>query len=119
MKQTLVIGAVAKADRYSFKAVHSLVQHDEAVIAFGTRSGEIAGITIETVWNPNWEVDTVTLYINPLIQEAYYQPILALKPRRVIFNPGTENETFIAQLERAGIHAEVACTLVLLSIDQY
>lgn len=119
MKHTLVIGASENPDRYANKAVRSLLQHGKAVIAYGNEAGNINGVPVEAVWNPEWQVDTVTLYINPLVQEKYYQKIIDLKPRRVIFNPGTENEEFMEQLKANGIFPEVACTLVLLSINQF
>jgi predicted CoA-binding protein len=119
MKPTLVIGASTKPERYAFKAITALKNHLHPVVAFGQRGGVVAGVSIETEWNPTWEVDTVTLYINPVIQESYYERILALKPKRVIFNPGTENHPFENELRLAGIEAEESCTLVLLSIGQY
>jgi len=64
-------------------------------------------------------IDTVTLYLNPKNQKEYYQQIVDLNPRRVIFNPGTENPEFYEILENAGIEVEVACTLVLLATGQY
>jgi len=70
-------------------------------------------------WDSEWEIDTVTLYVNPTLQEQYYDKILALKPRRVIFNPGTENTYFYTQLTKNDIAFEEACTLVLLSIGEY
>lgn len=118
-KSTLVIGAHESPDRYGNKAVRSLLQHEKPVIAYGKLPGKIEDITIHTEWNPDWEVDTVTLYINPLVQEDYYQKIIDLHPRRVIFNPGTENEIFIEKLRENGVFPEVACTLVLLSTDQF
>lgn len=116
---TLVIGAVDHPERYAYKAVSKLKAHEIPVIAYGIRPGEIEGVQIQTEWNPNWKVDTITLYINPLVQENYYEQIAALHPRRVIFNPGTENDELIKILEQHGIFSEVACTLVLLSIGQY
>jgi hypothetical protein len=82
------------------------------------RAGTIADVTISTLW-PDGPLDTVTLYINPEKQKAFYVPILQLKPNRVIFNPGTENAAFQRMLTDAGIHVEVACTLVMLSIGNY
>lgn len=116
---TLVIGATTRASRYSNMAIRSLLKHNQKVIALGIEEGEVEGVLIETVWNPKWEVDTVTLYLNPKRQEDYYDRIIALKPRRVIFNPGTENEVFESKLLQHGIACEVACTLVLLSIGKY
>ena len=76
-------------------------------------------ITIETEKIPFKGVDTVTLYINPTVQREYYDYIISLHPRRVIFNPGTENPEFYTLLEENDIQYEVACTLVLLATNQY
>jgi len=119
MKPTLVIGAHTDPTRYAYKAIKRLRAHGDPVTAFGLRSGTVDDVEIETEWNENWKIDTVTLYINPQRQEGYTDKIIALKPKRVIFNPGTENPEFIRELQQAGIEAEVACTLVLLSLNQY
>jgi predicted CoA-binding protein len=117
--KTLVIGASPEPSRYAFQAVLMLKKYDYEVIAFGKQKGAIGETDILTDWDAQWEVDTVTLYINPTIQRSYYDKIIALNPRRVIFNPGTENNDFYAKLESRGILHEVACTLVLLSIGEY
>jgi len=119
MKTTLVIGASTNPARYSYIAVSRLRSYNHAVIAFGVKSGRVEDVEIETTWNPHWKVDTVTLYLNPANQVAYYDQIIALKPRRVIFNPGTENMEFSDLLNKAGIATEIACTLVLLSLGEY
>lgn len=119
MKKTLVIGATTKPDRYAYKAVKQLRAHGHEVIAFGLKEGKIDDIPIETTWNPAWSVDTVTLYINPQRLEAYHDQIIALRPKRVLFNPGTESPALEAELKKAGIPYEEACTLVLLSIGEY
>ncbi len=113
------MGATTRKDRYAYMAVQSLRRHNEPVIAFGIDTGEVGDVPIENEWNPNWDVDTITLYLNPKRQVEYYDRMLALKPHRVIFNPGTENPELIEKLRAAGIHAEIACTLVLLSIGEY
>ena len=119
MKPTLVIGASDNPSRYAYKAVESLVNHGHAVIAFGKKKGVIGDVDIRNDWNTTWKVDTVTLYINPKIQEDYYKMIIGLKPKRVIFNPGTENQYFYEMLQEKGIKVEVACTLVMLSIGDF
>lgn len=119
MKNTLVIGASNNPERYSFRAIMLLRAKNHPVIAYGLKTGTVAGVSIETRWNQDWEVDTVTLYLNPQRQEAFYEQIVALHPRRVIFNPGTENPVFEKLLNEAGIETEEACTLVLLSLGQY
>lgn len=119
MADTLVIGASLNPERYSYKAIEMLRHHERDIIAFGPKTGTVCGVSIENEWNIHWKVDTVTLYLNPQRQETYYDKIVALKPRRVIFNPGTENDLFTIQLQAAGIQTENACTLVLLSIGNY
>lgn len=118
-KSTLVIGASTNIERYSYKAILSLSYHKHSVIAFGLRKGEVNGIDIKTIWNKNWQIDTVTLYINANLQKGYYNKILQLNPKRVIFNPGTENYEFQEILKQKDIEFDNACTLVLLSIGQY
>lgn len=119
MGTTLVIGANTKPDRYAYKAIVSLRAHGEDVIAFGQHTGKVSDIDIETEWDPNWKIDTVTLYINPQRLEEFRERIIALKPRRVIFNPGTEHVDFIAEVKEHHILPEIACTLVMLSIGNY
>lgn len=116
---TLVFGASLKEDRYSNIAVKRLRGKGLKVVAFGLKEGRIADVQIDTQLKNYEKIDTVTLYLNPKRQKEYYNYVLSLHPRRVIFNPGTENEEFQELLVRNGIIAEVACTLVLLSIDQY
>jgi predicted CoA-binding protein len=118
-KTTLVLGASLKPDRYSYLAVEKLVSHNHNVFAFGLKSGIIAGIKIDTELVHYKDVHTVTLYVNPKAQKIYYDYVISLKPERVIFNPGTENSEFYDKLTKHGIFYEVACTLVLLSINQY
>ncbi|WP_309640444.1 CoA-binding protein [Flavobacterium sp.] len=118
-KKTLVLGATAKSDRYAFKAVEMLVDKGHSVLAIGQNAGEVAGIKIQTKAIPLKNIDTVTLYLNPLRQRDYYNYIIETKPKRVIFNPGTENPEFYQLLKSNAIEVEVACTLVLLSTNQY
>ena len=117
-KKTLVIGASENPERYSNKAIRALRKHQHEVLALAKRGGQVDDVTFLTEF-PDEEVHTVTLYVGPQRQPEYYSKILALKPQRVIFNPGTENADFARQLEENGIQAEEACTLVLLSIGNY
>lgn len=120
MKKTLVIGASENPERYAYKAAISLLSHGHEIVLFGIKPGEVKGVKFLTEFPTSInELDSVTLYINPTIQKDYYAKILALKPKRVIFNPGTENQEFEKELEKNGIIAEEACTLVLLSIGEY
>ncbi len=118
-KKTLVIGASLKSERYSNIAMNRLTSYNHEVVAFGLRKGEVAGVEIDTDLIPYKAIDTVTLYLNPKRQQGYYDYIVSLQPERVIFNPGTENPEFQNILKQEGIYFEEACTLVLLSTNQY
>jgi predicted CoA-binding protein len=118
-KNTLVIGASENPARYSYLAVQKLNAHQQPVIALGLRKGMIGNTVIETEKKVFEQVDTVTLYLNPLRQKEYYDYIVSLKPRRIIFNPGTENEELADLAEKNGIATMEACTLVLLGTGQY
>ncbi|MDI1254490.1 MAG: CoA-binding protein [Flavobacterium sp.] len=118
-KKTLVIGASTNPARYSFMAINSLVKWEHSVVAIGQKEGEVAGVKIQTKQIPFTNIDTVTLYLNLQHQKDYYNYIVGLQPKRVVFNPGTENPEFYQLLKLNGIEAEVACTLVLLQTKQY
>ena len=119
MKKTIVLGATPNPDRYAYKATKRLKTHGYEVIPMGIRKGEIEGIKIENE-TPQYEgVDTVTLYLNPDLQKPYYDYIFSLKPKRIIFNPGTENFELIRMAKERGIETEIGCTLVMLSIGNY
>ncbi len=118
-KKTLVFGASLKPNRYSNYAIQRLVLSKINVVAFGLSKGIVSGVEIDTDLVPYKNVNTVTLYLNPERQKAYYNYIVALKPERVIFNPGTENPDLYHVLKANNIDFEVACTLVLLSTNQY
>ncbi|WP_299439664.1 CoA-binding protein [uncultured Aquimarina sp.] len=118
-KKTLVLGASLKSNRYSNLAINRLVTYKQDVVAIGLREGVVSGITIETDSVNFEDIDTITLYLNPARQKQYYEYIVNLNPKRVIFNPGTENPEFYEILRQAAIEVEVACTLVLLSTNQY
>jgi len=118
-KKTLVIGASENPTRYAFKAIHRLLDHGHEVIAIGRKAGKVKEVEILTGLPEVEDLDTVTLYINPLIQADYESYILSLNPKRIIFNPGTENPAFIQRAKKEGIEAEIACTLVMLSVEAY
>ncbi|TAI46622.1 CoA-binding protein [Flagellimonas allohymeniacidonis] len=119
MGKTLVFGASPNPSRYSNIAIKRLVENTIETEAFGVRPGIVSGIQIKNKLDEFQNIDTVTLYINPKRQQGYYGQIVDLKPRRVIFNPGTENREFQNILEEEGIQVENACTLVLLATGQY
>ena len=116
---TLVMGASTNPSRYSYLAIERLVEKGELVKAFGLKKGVVNGVTIDNELVEYDQIDTVTLYLGPANQPQYYNYIINLKPRRVIFNPGTENPEFYGLLKASGIEVEVACTLVLLGTNQY
>jgi len=118
-KTTLVLGASANPLRYSFRAVEALQKHQFEVVAMGLKEGKIGAIPILLPFAKLPPIHTVTLYLNPQRQEAYLDFILQLHPQRVLFNPGTENSEMAKKLSENGIAWENACTLVLLSTNQY
>ena len=118
-KKTLLIGASLNPGRYSNFVIQKLTAHGHEVVAIGKKAGEIAGVNIDTEQLPFKDLDTVTLYLNPMNQKAYYDYIINLKPKRVIFNPGAENPELYKILRENNIPFESACTLVLLSTNQY
>lgn len=117
--KTLVIGASEDTSRYSNMAVKRLLGKGQDVVAIGKKTGNISGVDIMIEKAQTDDIDTVTLYINPMHQKPYYDYILSLNPRRIIFNPGTENEELETLAEERGIKAIEACTLVMLSTGQY
>jgi hypothetical protein len=117
--KTLVIGASEKTERYSNKAIHSLRKHQHEVMAIGARKGQVLDVPFGSEKIPFDAVDTVTLYVGPAHQPEYYDYILSLNPRRIIFNPGTENDELEDLAKAKGIQCMEACTLVLLSTHQF
>ncbi|MEO5980351.1 MAG: CoA-binding protein [Chryseolinea sp.] len=120
-KKTLVIGATDNPARYAYLAANMLAEYNHEVVPMGIKKGQVAGKDILNIREkPNVEnVDTITLYIGPRHQPEWYDYLVGLKPRRIIFNPGTENEEFEKLAEEKGIKVEEACTLVLLRSKQF
>jgi predicted CoA-binding protein len=116
---TLVVGASSNPERYAYKAIKQLNAHGYPVLAFGLKNDSVDGIEIQTNLHFSEPIDTITMYVGPDRQQAIIPELLKLNPRRIIFNPGTENPSFIQQAQQQGIITEIACTLVLLSTDQY
>ncbi len=115
----MIIGASEHSNRYSYVAANRLVAHGHPVVPIGLKPGRVAGMNIITDHPVFSDIHTVTLYINPMRQPPYYEYLLSLKPVRVIFNPGTENDELEEILSANGIQAIEACTLVMLSTGQY
>jgi uncharacterized protein len=118
-KKTLVIGASPKPERYSNKAIRMLREYNHEVVALAKRIGQVDGITIQTEFPKVNDIHTITMYLGAKHQPEYYTDILSMKPQRVIFNPGAENDEFKGKLETAGIDVIENCTLVMLRTGQF
>jgi predicted CoA-binding protein len=116
---TLVLGASTKPERYSYKAILQLRAKNYPVVALGVAAGKVADVDFVMDFEKLPPIHTVSVYLNPARQEAYYEKIIALQPQRVLFNPGTENPQFSEMLKSVGIQSENACNLVLLATNQY
>src|ERR1700712_3989048 len=113
-KKTLVIGASENPQRYSYLAVNKLRSKGNDVVAIGQKIGKLGDVEITKEKQAFTDVDTVTLYLNPTNQKQYYDYILSLNPKRIVFNPGTENMEFEKMAKAKGIDVLEACTLVML-----
>lgn len=118
-KPTLILGASANPERYSFIATQRLKNHGHPVFPVGIKAGSINGETILTGKPLLPSIDTITLYVGPRNQSEWTDYILAIKPKRLIFNPGTENPALLSVAQQAGIECVEACTLVMLSLNTY
>ena len=120
-KPTLVVGASNNPKRYSYKAIERLRKHNVPVWAYSIKKGEVSGVKFHNNWDDfsGKNIHTVTLYVGPQNQEKIIEPVLNLKPKRIIFNPGTENPVFIQKAKEAGIEVVVGCTLVMLSVGNF
>lgn len=118
-RKTLIIGASPNPERFSHRAIKSLVAHSFPVVAVGLRDGVVSGITIQKPFPDTDGIDTVSLYVGKIHQPFYYDFILKLAPRRVIFNPGTENKELESLLHAQGIETISDCTLVMLVNNDY
>lgn len=118
-KKTLILGASDNPARYSYLALNKLKAYGHDVVAIGKRKTQVNDTAIENSMIPVDDVHTITLYLNAANQVPYYDYILSLKPKRIIFNPGTENPALENLAEENGIEVQEACTLVMLSTNQY
>lgn len=120
-KKTVIVGATPNSARYAYLAAHMLKEYNHEIVPVGIRNGSVGGVPIADIRQRPAisDVDTVTLYIAPRHQPPLYDYIIGLKPKRIIFNPGTENEEFEKLAEENGIEATQACTLVLLRSNQF
>ena len=118
-KKTLVLGATPDSSRYAYLAANRLVSHGHDIVNVGIKTGVVAGVPIEKPEKLYDDIDTITLYVGPQNQPPLYDYILGTNPKRIIFNPGTENAELQKMANERGIETDYACTLVLLSIGQY
>ena len=118
-KKTLILGATPDTTRYANLAANRLVRSGHTVVNVGIKSGEAAGIEIEKPEAIHSDIDTITLYIGPQNQPPFYDYILATNPKRIIFNPGTENSELKKLARKKGIETLSACTLVMLSTGEF
>jgi len=119
-KKTVVIGASAKPIRYSYSAVSNLKKKGYPVEAIGLRKDLIGDVEIQTGRPLIKGTHTVTIYVGPKNQSGFYDYIInELQPKRIIFNPGTENDEFEALAREKGIEVLVGCTLVMLASDSF
>ena len=115
-----VLGASPKEERYSFKAVHMLKEHDHVPIPVHPAGHTVDGVTgVKSLSDIDEPVDTLTIYVNEKISSGEYENILKLKPRRVVFNPGAENAELAEKLRKEEFEVVEACTLVLLRTEQF
>jgi uncharacterized protein len=121
MKRTIIVGATPNSSRYAYLAAETLNDYNHEIVLLGIKKGDVLGKPILDIHErPSVpDVDTITLYIGPRHQPEWYDYLISLKPRRIIFNPGTENREFENMAQKAGIQTEEACTLVMLRTGQY
>lgn len=118
-KKTLILGATPDSSRYAYLAANRLKAKGHSIVNVGIKKGEVAGVEIQKPEQIYTDIDTITLYVGPQNQTGLYKYILDTDPKRIIFNPGTENEELERLASEQGIETIEACTLVLLSIGQY
>ncbi len=118
-KTTLILGATSNPSRYAYMAANQLVKNGHKIINVGIKTGDVAGVKIETASKIHQNIHTITLYIGTAHQPQLYNYIIATQPKRIIFNPGTENSELEKLAKQNGIETLQACTLVLLATKQY
>ena len=120
-KFTAIIGATPNTARYAFIAAEMLTEYGNSIVPLGIKKGEVLGNPIQDIrTSPQIaDIHTVTLYVGPAKQPDYYDYLLSLKPERLIFNPGTENQEFFDLAQARGIEAINACTVVMLRLGMF
>jgi predicted CoA-binding protein len=118
-KKTVIIGATPDTTRYAYRAASMLTEHGHEIVPVGMKKGQVFGKQILNGQPPVENVDTVTLYVSPQNQDNLLNYIIGLRPKRIIFNPGTENEELIRMAEENNIEPVIGCTLVMLASRTY
>lgn len=120
-QKTVVVGASPNSSRYAYRAAHMLTEYGYPMVPLSIKRGELAGEKILDLRRKPFipDVDTLTLYIGPQHHAQWMDYLLSLSPRRIIFNPGTENADFMRKAEDQGIEVLQACTLVMLQTGTY
>jgi uncharacterized protein len=120
-KKTVIVGATDNRSRYAYLAANMLKEYDHEIVPLGIKSGSVAGHEILDIRKKPEikDVDTITLYIGPPRQPEWYDYFLSLNPKRIIFNPGTENPEFEKLAADRGVEVLEACTLVMLRSHQF
>jgi predicted CoA-binding protein len=121
MKKTVIVGATTNPGRYAYLAAERLTQHQHEFVPIGIKKGEVLGLSILPIReHPEIaDVNTITMYIGPRHQPEYYDYLLTLKPERMIFNPGTENNELMTMATAQGIEVVTGCTLVMLGVGNF
>ena len=119
LKKTLVIGGSLKPERFSNRAINMLTEYKHPVVSVGLREGKVADVSIQTGKPRFNDIHTVTMYVGPQNQTGFYDYILGLNPKRIIFNPGTENYEFETKAKEKGIEVVQHCTLIMLGEESY
>jgi uncharacterized protein len=119
MKKTMVLGATPDASRFAYRAANMLVRYGHEIVPVGIKKGEVAGKPILNGNPPVEGIDTIALYVGPKNQENLYDYIISLRPKRIIFNPGTENDRLIDMAQKHNIEPIIGCTLIMLSAGTY
>lgn len=121
MRKTVLVGATTNTSRYAYLAAEMLTEYGYEIVPVGIKTGKVFGVPILNIYDKPFidKVDTITLYIGHQNQPEWYEYLLSLKPKRILFNPGTENIEFKKMAEEKGIETLEACTLVMLRSGQY
>lgn len=117
--RVLIYGASTNPDRYAYKALNLLLEKGHEVFMKGNKAGEACGLPIQVGIHDFDHIHTITLYVGPQNQNELMKDLSQIKPKRIIFNPGTENPDLYPEIEKLHIHVEEACTLVLLHSNQF